>query len=151
MTTILSRHQWFDSEISMPRSHYLMSCQGLICTPSGPLGPVSIYKKYYRKISWSLEVARFMFRTTRSLWNSTGTLTACQISKRCHILKCQSCGFETSGDLMIRRLIGYWNGAHVGLEKVSTKLRSVKATAVLITKMFLFLKERPHAAIDNFF
>ena len=36
---------------------------------------------------------------------------ACQISKRCDDLHCQSRGFETSRDLTIRRLIGYWNGA----------------------------------------
>ena len=37
---------------------------------------------------------------------------ACQISKRCHDLNYQSCGFEISHDLTIRRLIRYWNGAH---------------------------------------
>ena len=36
---------------------------------------------------------------------------ACQISKRCDNLNYQSRGFETSRDLTIRRLIGYWNGA----------------------------------------
>ena len=35
----------------------------------------------------------------------------CQISKRCYNLNYQSLGFETSQDLTIRRLIGYWNGA----------------------------------------
>ena len=30
----------------------------------------------YRKISWSLEVARFVFRIVRSLWNLTGTSAA---------------------------------------------------------------------------
>ena len=34
---------------------------------------------------------------------------ASQISKRCHNLSYQSCGFETSQDPTIRRLIGYWN------------------------------------------
>ena len=36
---------------------------------------------------------------------------ACQISKRCDSLNCQSRGFETSRDLMRRSVIGYWNGS----------------------------------------
>ena len=41
------------------------------------LGPVSISEKTsYRKISWSLEAARFVFRIVRSLWNLTGTSAA---------------------------------------------------------------------------
>ena len=36
---------------------------------------------------------------------------ACQISKRYDNLKYQSPGFETSRDLTIRRLFGYWDGA----------------------------------------
>ena len=40
-----------------------------------------------------------------------GCRSACQISKRCDNLNYQSRGFETSRDLTIRRLIGYWNGA----------------------------------------
>ena len=36
---------------------------------------------------------------------------ACQISERSDKYKYQSRGFETSRDLTIRRLIGYWNGA----------------------------------------
>ena len=44
---------------------------------SRTLGPVSIYENTsYRKISWSLEVARFVFRIVRSLWNLTGTSAA---------------------------------------------------------------------------
>ena len=39
--------------------------------------------------------------------------SACQISKRCDNLNYQSRGFETSRDLTIRRLIGYWNGAQI--------------------------------------
>ena len=35
---------------------------------------------------------------------------ACQISKRCDNSNYQSRGFETSGDLTIKRIIGYWNG-----------------------------------------
>ena len=41
------------------------------------LGPASISDKTsYRKISWSLNAARFVFGIVRSLWNLTGTLTA---------------------------------------------------------------------------
>ena len=84
------------------------------------LGPVSISEKTsYRMISWSLEVARFVFRIVRSLWNLTGTSAAvlpmcrcaCQISKRYDNLKDQSRGFETLRDLTKRRLFGYWDGA----------------------------------------
>ena len=40
-------------------------------------GPVSITEKTsYRKISWSLEAARFVFRIGRSLLNMTGTSAA---------------------------------------------------------------------------
>ena len=40
-------------------------------------GPVSISEKTsYRKISWSLEAARFVFRIVWSLWNLTGTSAA---------------------------------------------------------------------------
>ena len=52
------------------------------------LGPVPISdKSAYRKISWSLVAARLI------------------------VSKHKSRGFETSRDLTIRRLIGYWNGA----------------------------------------
>ena len=41
------------------------------------LGPVSISEKTsFRRISWSLEAARFVFRSVRSLWNLTGTSAA---------------------------------------------------------------------------
>ena len=41
------------------------------------LGPVSISEKTsFRKISLSLEAARFVFRIVRSLWNLTGTSAA---------------------------------------------------------------------------
>ena len=42
-----------------------------------------------------------------------GCRSACQISKRCDNLNYQSRGLDTSRDLTIRRLIGYWNGALV--------------------------------------
>ena len=40
-----------------------------------------------------------------------GCQSACQISRRCDNLNYQSRDFETSRDLTIRCLIGYWNGA----------------------------------------
>ena len=41
------------------------------------LGPVSISEKTsFRKILWSLEAARFVFRIVRSFWNLTGTSAA---------------------------------------------------------------------------
>ena len=41
------------------------------------LGPVSISDKTsYRKISWSLEAARLVFKIARSLWNLKGTSAA---------------------------------------------------------------------------
>ena len=98
------------------------------------LSPVSISDKTsYLKILWSLEVARFVFKIVRSLWNLTGTMAehccrgGCQILKQCDNLNCQSRGLETSRDLTIRRLIGYWNGArvrdHVWLSMAYTSLR----------------------------
>ena len=75
--------------------------------------PVSISEKTsYRKISWSLEAARFAFRS--EIWQALRQhccRCACQISKRYDNLKYQSRGFETSRDLTIRRLFGYWDGA----------------------------------------
>ena len=48
---------------------------------AGPIhkvqGPVSTSEKTsFRKISWSLEAARFVFEIVRSLWNLTGTSAA---------------------------------------------------------------------------
>ena len=83
-----------------------------VCRPKGLgyLDPVSIFDKTsYRKISQNLEAVRFLFRIVRSLWNLTGTSAA--LSKRCDNLNYQSRGYETSRDLTIRRLSGYWNGA----------------------------------------
>ena len=71
------------------------------------------------KISQSLEATRFVFRMAQSLWNLASAPRqhccryVCQISKRCDYLNSQSRGFETSRDLMIRRLIGRWNRAQV--------------------------------------
>ena len=45
------------------------------------------------------------------VWNTQYfSPTVCQISQRYDNLNCRSRGFETSRDLTIRRLIGYWNG-----------------------------------------
>ena len=48
-----------------------------------------------------------MFRTARSLWNLAGTL---HISDR-YNSNYRTPGFKISHDLIIRRLIKYWNGA----------------------------------------
>ena len=77
------------------------------------LGPVSISDKTsYRKISWNLETARLIVWIIASLWDFTGPSAA--VLHRClsnYIIIYQSRGFETSQDLTIRRLIGYWNRA----------------------------------------
>ena len=56
----------------------LSSCwHNYIWYQNGLQGPVSISEKTsYRKVSWSLEAARFVFRIVRSLWNLTGTSAA---------------------------------------------------------------------------
>ena len=70
-------------------------------------------KTSYRKISWSIEAARFRFRIFQSLWNLTGTLAAalrdaCQISERYAHNNIQSRGFQISRDLAVRRLTASW-------------------------------------------
>ena len=78
------------------------------------LGTMSISNKMsYPKILQRLKATRFMFRMVWSISNLTGTPTALllrQISKQYHDSNCQPRSFETSHDLMIRHLIGYWNG-----------------------------------------
>ena len=44
---------------------------------------------------------------------------ACQMSEQCDNSNYQSRGFETSRDLTIRRLIGYWNGALIPCQWIS--------------------------------
>ena len=63
-------------------------------------------KTSYRKISWSLEAARFGFGLFQWLWNIRGISAAavCQISERYDHYNTQSRGFETSRDLAVRRL-----------------------------------------------
>ena len=46
------------------------------CNSLEDLGTVSISDQTYRKISQSLEAARFVFRIVRSLWNLAGTSAA---------------------------------------------------------------------------
>ena len=82
-----------------------------------PLGPASISDKTsYRKVSWSLEATRLHLELfdPSEIWQAHRQYCcwcACQISKPDGNLNHQSCGFETSRDLTIRRLIRYWNGA----------------------------------------
>ena len=70
------------------------------------------------KILRSLEAARFVFKIVRSFWfwNLKALRQQCcrcawQMLKRCDVLHYQPRGFETSRDLTIRRIIGYWNRA----------------------------------------
>ena len=90
---------------------------------NGPI-PISINASY-GKISLSLEVARFVFRIVQSLWNLTGDAAACQISKKWYYSIYQFRDFETSQDLTIRRIVGYWNVAQSGgVSKVANKRTS---------------------------
>ena len=58
-------------------SNYITDTVGYMHFCLWYLGPVSIFEKTsFRKISWSLEAARFVFRIVRSLWNLTGTSAA---------------------------------------------------------------------------
>ena len=89
----------------------------LYIVQSAFVGGVSISDKTsYCNISWSLEVARLIFRTIALIWNLTGASAAplpmCLSNFRAiGQSKHNSRGFKTSRDLTIRRLIGYWNGA----------------------------------------
>ena len=66
------------------------------------LGSVSISgKTSYRKISWSLDAARFVFRTVRSL---------CQMLKRCDDLNYRSRDFMRSYDKTSYRILKRGSG-----------------------------------------
>ena len=75
---------WATLRNSLSSDHSAKRACGYFCTASitgSGLSynqhPVSISEKTsYRKISWSLEAARFVFRIVRSLWNLTGTSAA---------------------------------------------------------------------------
>ena len=56
---------------------------------------------------------------------------ACQISERLESSKYKSRGFETSRDLTIRRLIGYWNGARVDGRQSCQHYQHIEAKATL--------------------
>ena len=64
-----------------------------------------------RRLTISPEAARFMLRIVRSLWNLPSPPVP--VKFRWDNSNHQSRSFETSRDLSIRRLIGYWNGALV--------------------------------------
>ena len=61
-----------------------------------------------------------------------GCRSNCQISKRCDNLSYQSRGYETSRDLTIRRLIGYWNGAQCSISSCQ------QADLCVVMSMFSF-------------
>ena len=73
---------------------------------NGIPGPISISDKTsYRKIPWSLKDARLVVWIIVSGLNLLGASTA----QRSDNFIYKFCGFETSRNLTIRRLIGYWN------------------------------------------
>ena len=65
------------------------------------------------KISQSLEAARAVFKVVRSLWNLTGTSAALLPKCLSKFKATRTSYLPISRLLMIRRLIGYWNGAQV--------------------------------------
>ena len=87
---------------------------------SRKLGPVSLYPKRRfivrsREVSKSRDLYLELFDRSE-IWQAHRQhccRCACQISKRYVSLKYQSRGFETSRDLTIRRLFGYWDGSQV--------------------------------------
>ena len=96
-------------------------------------------RTYYRKISWSLEAARFGFKLVQSLWNLTGTSTAplprCLPNFRAMRLhyNTQSRGFKTSRDFALRRPTALANRSSVfylWLNKVQANERRCYATNV---------------------
>ena len=94
------------------RGHFIHNLHGISlnhrCPSREGRSPLGIYslsgKTSYRKISWSLEAARFGFGLFRLLWNLTGISAACKISERYDHYNTQSRGFETSRDWAVRRL-----------------------------------------------
>ena len=93
----------------------------LLTIAVGIPGPVSIFEKTsYRKISWSLEGAWFVFRIVRSLWNLTGTSAALlpmflsnfkairQFKVQISWLRDFTRSYNKTLDLS---LFGYWDGA----------------------------------------
>ena len=93
-------------------------CSIDICSTIHILGRRQLYtlglyslsgKTSYRKISWSLEAARFGFKLSNhsEIWQVPRQRCcrgACQISERYEHCNFQSRGFETSRDLAVRRL-----------------------------------------------
>ena len=93
-------------------------CRGTKCaTMVGTWAPFQYPIRRLTVISREVSKSRDLYLelSDRSdIWQAPrqqGSRSACQISKRCDNLNYQSRGFETSRDLTIRRLIGYWNGA----------------------------------------
>ena len=64
---------------------------------------------------------------------------ACQISKRCNNLSHQSRGFETSWDLTIRRLSGYWNGAQCPVSTFPSPSHS-QHRVILLMAIYLLIR-----------
>ena len=73
-----------------------------------------------RKISWSLEVARYGFRLFQSYWiwqapRQQCYRDACQISERYDHCNIKPRGFETSRDLTVRCPSAWWIEAHLSV------------------------------------
>ena len=89
-------------------------------------GPVSIYDKTsYREISWILKLQDWYFELSYhyEIWQAHQQQCcrgACQISERSDNSKHKSHSFETSQDVTIKRLIGYWNGDLVSIAWTAT-------------------------------
>ena len=116
------------------------------------MGPLSIADMTsYHKILKSLKALKFVIRIVWSLWTLADTHCfwgTCQISKWCYNANYQHHNFKTSGDLMIRHLIGYWNGALVlfvcGTETWKVKITMFKISECLLKELVrycqIFLK-----------
>ena len=113
----------FWSKVSSVRKYVRVQCPMFphvknlnMCYSCTTQGLYSLSRKTsYRKISWSLEVARFGnrprgidFFNCSAIWQAARQQRcrdACQISVRNDHYNTQSRGFETSRDLAVRRLI----------------------------------------------
>ena len=89
-------------------AHYDFTCTSM----SKNLGPVSISNKTFRKASRPRDFYLKLFDRSE-IWQAHRQQCCrcvCRIWKRCNDFNYHSRGFDTSRDLTIRRLIGYWNG-----------------------------------------
>ena len=108
-------------------------------------GPVSIYDKMsYRKISWSLEAARFVFRIVRSLWHLTGTSAA--LLPRClsnfKTMRYFKLSISRLQDFMrsYDKTLIYWNGAQIPLQSSNKVcLQEVGKTSISLLQITFYI------------